>query len=377
MGSCELSSGICYGCSLYRSISSSSIVISDDNGPHTCLRICSSRSRSHFCAKRRLRSLSARARATGAADRSRSVTVAPRRVNSAATRPCPQAMSRPGGRRRRGPTRVVRRSPRRRCGRRSPKMEVGDQLVPGGSADLGPLAKLVHQRGSRAGGRSSTSVRTQRAGPQPVDVRLPPARGGYGRWCGGGRVRTAGLAERAEFRADRVAVAVAEVVEDAQRLLPGLAGGVGVSGGVVGVAKVGECGRFVVPVADVSVQADGVLVTGEGCGVVAEVVVGVAEAIPGAGLALAVAEFLVQRKGPLAGDEGPPVMAEQGVAPADRVEGAGLPDLVAGGPVQDERLLGVFERPGVVTPPLAEVGQAVLDVGLPGPDRKSTRLNSS
>ncbi len=49
-------------------------------------------------------------------------------------------------------------------------------------------------------------------------------------------------------------------------------GGVGVAGGVAGVAELGEGVGFVVAVADVAVEVEGVLVAVGGLGVVVEVV---------------------------------------------------------------------------------------------------------
>jgi hypothetical protein len=49
---------------------------------------------------------------------------------------------------------------------------------------------------------------------------------------------------------DLFGVGVVEVVEDGQRLLPGVAGGLRVSGGVVGVAEVGQDGGLVVAAAE-------------------------------------------------------------------------------------------------------------------------------
>lgn len=43
-----------------------------------------------------------------------------------------------------------------------------------------------------------------------------------------------------EFGADLARVRVVELAQDAQRRLPGVAGGLRVSGGVVGVTEVGE-----------------------------------------------------------------------------------------------------------------------------------------
>src|SRR5947199_6597477 len=96
-------------------------------------------------------------------------------------------------------------------------------------------------------------------------------------WAGVGGV------DGGEFGADGVGVGVLEVGEDGQGLLVGVAGGLGVAGGALGVAEVDEAGRFPVAFATVVVFVDGLLVAVDGLGVVAEVVVGVAEAVPGGG----------------------------------------------------------------------------------------------
>src|SRR6266545_1099566 len=141
-----------------------------------------------------------------------------------------------------------------------------------------------------------------------------------GRWPPGTLLRRP---EALELGADRGGVGVVKVGEDGEGLLPGIAGGGGVAGGVMGVTEVGEHVGFVVAVAEVPKQHEGVLVAGDGFGVVAEVVVGVAQAVPGVGLPDAVVQLLQQSEGLLAGDEGLLVVAELGVVPADVVERLG------------------------------------------------------
>lgn len=99
--------------------------------------------------------------------------------------------------------------------------------------------------------------------------------------------------QRGELGANRVGVGMVKVVEDGQGPLPSVAGGVGVAGGVVSVAEVGEGIGLVVAVAMVPVQGQGVLIAGDGFGVVAEVMVGETEAVPGVGLPETVAELPV------------------------------------------------------------------------------------
>src|SRR5262249_25679440 len=55
-----------------------------------------------------------------------------------------------------------------------------------------------------------------------------------------------------------------------------------------------------------------------------------------------------------------------GVAPTDRVEGVGLPVLEADGLVEVEGLPGVVQGVRVVAPPLPQVAQVVVGVGLHG-----------
>lgn len=74
-------------------------------------------------------------------------------------------------------------------------------------------------------------------------------------------------------------VGVAKAVEDDQSLLPRVTGSVMVFCCVVGVAKVGEGGCFVVMVAEFSEQVESVLVAGDGCGVVAKAVMSSLDAV--------------------------------------------------------------------------------------------------
>jgi hypothetical protein len=54
--------------------------------------------------------------------------------------------------------------------------------------------------------------------------------------------------------------------------LPGVAGRLAVANGVVGVAEVGEAGRFEIVVAEVAVQVEGEMEAGDGLVMVAQVV---------------------------------------------------------------------------------------------------------
>jgi hypothetical protein len=72
-----------------------------------------------------------------------------------------------------------------------------------------------------------------------------------------------------EFGAQVLGVGLIELGEDGQGLLVGVAAGVGVAGGLVRVAEVGQSVGFVVAVADIPEQVEGVAVAGDGLGVVA------------------------------------------------------------------------------------------------------------
>ena len=94
-----------------------------------------------------------------------------------------------------------------------------------------------------------------------------------------------------ELGADLAGVGVLQVLEDGQRLLPGLPGLRQLAGSVAGVAEVGEGVRFVEAVAGFPVQAERALVAGGGFGEVAQMVLGVSQAVPDCSLEPAVAGF--------------------------------------------------------------------------------------
>lgn len=146
------------------------------------------------------------------------------------------------------------------------------------------------------------------------------------------------LVEVVEFGADLVGVGVVQLGEDGECVLPGLAGSVALTGGVVGVAQVRQRLGLEIAVAEIPAQRECVLVARDGLPVVAEVVVDVTEAVPGVRLAVTVTELLLEFEGLLAIGEGLSVVAEQSVGPPDGVEGQRLPDLVASGLGQLQRL---------------------------------------
>src|SRR5947209_8775548 len=168
-----------------------------------------------------------------------------------------------------------------------------------------------------------------------------------------------------EFGADCLGVGVAEVGEDGQGLLVGIAGGMGVAGGVVGVAETGQGGGFVVHGVEFVVQRDGALVVRGGLPVLIEVVVSERETVQCVGLTLAVVLLLEQLQGLFAGGDGVFVRSNLDLIPADRVQGTSV-TAVTGGPVQVARLLGVAEcafGPALLT---QDGGEAAMDVGLTG-----------
>ena len=173
-----------------------------------------------------------------------------------------------------------------------------------------------------------------------------------------------GLVKLVKFRPDVVGVGVFEVGEDGQGLLPRMAGGGGVAGGVVGVAEAAEDFGFVVAVAEVSEHLDGVLVGSDGLDMLAEVLACVADAVPGGRLLAKVAEFVVQGKGLLAFGEGLAVLAKLCVEPADGVEGGGLAGAVIGRSEQFEGLSSVIKRFRVAPLFVEHNGEAEVRVGL-------------
>ena len=84
-----------------------------------------------------------------------------------------------------------------------------------------------------------------------------------------------------------------EALEDGQRLLPGIAGRLMVSAGVLAIAELGEGIGLVVAVAELGVQGQGSLMAADGVWVAAKVVQGISDAGPGGGLTVVVAEFAV------------------------------------------------------------------------------------
>ena len=96
---------------------------------------------------------------------------------------------------------------------------------------------------------------------------------------------------------------MAEVVEDGQGLLPAVAGGFGLAGGVVGVADPGQSPGLVVAGVYVTADAEGLLIAVDGLAVIPGSVVGVAEAVPDVGFLVAVAVLECHIKGLLTAGE--------------------------------------------------------------------------
>jgi hypothetical protein len=98
-----------------------------------------------------------------------------------------------------------------------------------------------------------------------------------------GRVRGGVAVCAGELGADLAGVGVLQVLEDGQRLLPGLPGLGQLAGGVAGVAEVGQDVRFIEKVAGFPEEAERALVAGGGFGEVAQMVLGVPQAVPPGG----------------------------------------------------------------------------------------------
>lgn len=147
-------------------------------------------------------------------------------------------------------------------------------------------------------------------------------------------------------------------------MLPGVAGRQGVSGGLLGVAKVVENSGLVVAVADFSEQGEGLLVATDGILVVAEVVVRVAEVVERVCLAAPVTILPEIGECLLAGIQGMLILAEQGVSPGYVTKGVSLPCTTAGGTVQRVCLQGVAKRSFVVALILVSPDQPAMSVGL-------------
>src|ERR1700722_3731305 len=138
----------------------------------------------------------------------------------------------------------------------------------------------------------------------------------------------------AELGPELLDAGVPELVEDVQRLLPGIPGLSRVAAGIVGVTEVGEDLSFVGAVGEFAEQAERLPVAGEGFAVLPEVVIGIAEAVQGRGFAAAVGQMAVQDQRPSAVIDGFPVVSEHGMQPADRVERIRLSARVTGPLVQ-------------------------------------------
>src|SRR3954451_14651790 len=80
-----------------------------------------------------------------------------------------------------------------------------------------------------------------------------------------------------------------EIVDYRQGPLPGVSGGIAVTGVTVRVPKVGQDRGLAMAVAEIPCQVEAAVIVGHGGGIVAEMVVGVADAVQGGGLATAVA----------------------------------------------------------------------------------------
>src|SRR5215469_18187098 len=127
-----------------------------------------------------------------------------------------------------------------------------------------------------------------------------------------------------ELGADRAAVGVLDLIEDAQRVRPRAAGGGVVARAVVDIAEAVKGLGLAVAVGEFAVEINGPLVAREGLAEVAGLVANIAEAVPDGRLPVARPKLLDRGKRPLAVAECPFVAAEQGMGVADVVECPGL-----------------------------------------------------
>jgi hypothetical protein len=95
-------------------------------------------------------------------------------------------------------------------------------------------------------------------------------------------------------------VEMVELLENRRGLLPHGTRSVGVTCGVVAVAKVGKDIGLAIPVLDLPGQVDGFPVAANGLSMLTQLMVGIAEAVPGIGLPDAGTKLLLQGESPLA-----------------------------------------------------------------------------
>jgi hypothetical protein len=125
-----------------------------------------------------------------------------------------------------------------------------------------------------------------------------------------GRVRRGVVVCAGELGADLVGLGELKVLEDAQRLLPGLPSLAQLAGGVAVVAEVGKGIRFIDAVAGFPENAERAPVAGGGFGKVTQMVLGVPQAVPGCSLDPAIADFHAQVERLAAEQAGLPVVAK-------------------------------------------------------------------
>jgi hypothetical protein len=157
---------------------------------------------------------------------------------------------------------------------------------------------------------------------------------------------------------------VVELVEDAQGMGPGPAGGRGVTGAELNVAEVIERVGLVEAVREFPVEVDGSLVAPDGSLVLAELVMDVAETVPGGGLPVAVARLPDSVQCLLTARDGLLVIAEQGMTETDAVEGHRLARQVPGRAEKLEGAPGVVESVRGALRPFRKPGEAVVNLSL-------------
>ena len=85
-------------------------------------------------------------------------------------------------------------------------------------------------------------------------------------------------------------VGVMKVIEDGQRLPPGVTGAASIARGLARIAEVVKNDRLVEAVAEITRQLQRMLVAGSCLVIVSQVVLHIAKAVPGRGLAVPVTE---------------------------------------------------------------------------------------
>jgi hypothetical protein len=167
-----------------------------------------------------------------------------------------------------------------------------------------------------------------------------------------------------EFLAYLLGVRVVQVVEDPQRLPPGLLSLLALTGRETIIANMVKRDRMTEYVSYLSEKRGSAQIATRGLGVVPESLVNEAESVQGGGLAGAIAELTVQGKSLLTAGDRLLVVAELSEAPAVIVECGGLFPLHAGSPVHGSGLLGVKGGFAESALPFKHKGSALMGIRL-------------